>query len=41
MSVSSLDLASVKKTDNQLLICSVRFMQVELPPVRSCHTTVD
>ena len=36
-----LDLASVNQTDNQLLICSVRFMQVELPRVRSCHTTVD
>ena len=36
-----LDSASVIKTDNQLLICSVRFMQVELPSVRSCHTTVD
>ena len=36
-----LDFASVMQTDNQLLICSVRFMQVELPPVRSCHTTVD
>lgn len=36
-----LDFASVAKTDNQLLIRSVRFMQVELPPVRSCHTTVD
>lgn len=38
---SFLDLASVFKTDNQLLIRSVRFMQVELPKVRSCHTTVD
>ena len=36
-----LDSASVIKTDNQLLIRSVRFMQVELPSVRSCHTTVD
>ena len=36
-----LDFASVIKTDNQLLIRSVRFMQVELPSVRSCHTTVD
>ena len=36
-----LDIASAIQTDNQLLICSVRFMQVELPLVRSCHTTVD
>ena len=36
-----LDLASVKQTDNQLLIRSIRFMQVELLKVRSCHTTVD
>ena len=36
-----LDSASVIKTDNQLLIRSVRFMQVESPQVHSCHTTVD
>ena len=41
MSVFFLDFASANQTDNQLLICSVRFMQVELPQVRSCHTTVD
>ena len=29
------------QTDNQLLIRSVRFMQVESPQVHSCHTTVD
>jgi predicted glycosyltransferase len=37
----SLDLASVIKTDNQLLIRSVRFMQVDPPLVRSCHPSVD
>lgn len=31
MSASFLGLSVRKKTDNQLLICSVRFMQVELP----------
>ena len=36
-----LDSASVIKTDNQLLIRSVRFMQVESLYVHSCHTTVD
>ena len=36
-----LDFASVTQTDNQLLIRSVRFMQVESPQVHSCHTTVD
>jgi len=36
-----LDFASVIQTDNQLLIRSVRFMQVEPLSVRSCHTTVD
>ena len=41
MSVLSLDFASANKTDNQLLIRSVRFMQVESPHVHSCHTTVD
>ena len=35
------DFASVTQTDNQRLICSVHFMQVELPSVRSYHTTVD
>ena len=42
ISDSSLDLASVEKTDNQLLIRSIRFMQVEPPlKVRPRHTTVD
>jgi hypothetical protein len=36
-----LDLASVIKTDNQLLIRSIRFMQVEPYFVRSCHPSVD
>ena len=36
-----LDSASVIKTDNQLLIRSVRFMQVESLYVHSCHATVD
>nr|DAT29435.1 MAG TPA: hypothetical protein [Caudoviricetes sp.] len=36
-----MDFASVTQTDNQLLIRSVRFMQVESPQVHSCHTTVD
>ena len=31
MSSPFLDFASVNKTDNQLLICSIRFMQVESP----------
>ena len=41
ISDSFLDFASVIKTDNQFLIRSVRFMQVESLYVHSCHTTVD
>ena len=41
ISYTFLDFASANKTDNQLLICSIRFMQVEQLLLHSCHTTVD